>query len=341
MLKKWFIALFWTPFEIFCHWNPIIPVDLEVKTVCEGVQILYINNFVTKILSKISGGYDYAVLYIIDGELVFDTGYAWGARSISRYLKEAALCDSIHSIVNSHYHEDHCGNNKRISSICQGATAFAHPKDAPQIMYPSAFPWYRRFLFGPVQPHTVVDSPKRFHLNSGRELKVIETPGHTPGHICLYDPKEKILFAGDLFIDISVDSQLSEVNGSDWIESLQAVGKLDIQFLLDGHGVVLTGLDVQLKLNQKQKFLETMKRNVFEIVAKGPPKSLNALVKSVFSSPSLVNLVSMNEGWMSVLTSGDFSRSHLVRGFVDDAIQEISRNHIKESAPHRPQINKP
>lgn len=32
----------------------------------------------------------------------------------------------------------------------------------------------------------------------GEKLKVVETPGHTPGSICLYNQKEKILFCGDL-----------------------------------------------------------------------------------------------------------------------------------------------
>ena len=31
----------------------------------------------------------------------------------------------------------------------------------------------------------------------GRTLEVIETPGHTPGSLCLYDHKERLLFAGD------------------------------------------------------------------------------------------------------------------------------------------------
>ena len=31
----------------------------------------------------------------------------------------------------------------------------------------------------------------------GRRLRVIMTPGHTPGHICLYDPDAKVMFLGD------------------------------------------------------------------------------------------------------------------------------------------------
>ena len=31
----------------------------------------------------------------------------------------------------------------------------------------------------------------------GRRLRVIETPGHTPGHVCLYDRENKVMFLGD------------------------------------------------------------------------------------------------------------------------------------------------
>lgn len=35
-------------------------------------------------------------------------------------------------------------------------------------------------------------------------LKLIETPGHTPGHVCLYDPQEKTLLTGDTLFRESI-----------------------------------------------------------------------------------------------------------------------------------------
>jgi len=74
----------------------------------------------------------------------------------------------------------------------------------------------------------------------GYELKVVATPGHTPGHMCLYDEKKKILFCGDhilgtitpnICIEISSDNPLK-----DYIESLKKIDKLDVEVLLTAHG---------------------------------------------------------------------------------------------------------
>jgi len=322
LLKKWLVYIFWRPFELFCRWSPLVPIRLRIEEHSPGIQVVYLNNLVTKFLSKTSGGYSYAVLCIVDKELVFDTGYAWATKTLCRYIQAERLTESIRYIVNSHYHEDHCGTNHRLSEICTSAQVYAHRLEIPQMMYPSSFAWYRRFLFGPTDPHIVQTIPEHFVLSSGRKLQVIETPGHTPGHICLYDPQTKALFAGDLFIDVSVDSQLPEVNGSDWICSLQRVLELDIEILFDGHGVVLRGKEAREGLVQKLQFLEDLRARVQKVVAQNQPRTLNELVQEIFSADSIVNAISMNEGWMSVITSGDFSRSHVIRGFVNEALQQ-------------------
>ena len=42
------------------------------------------------------------------------------------------------------------------------------------------------------------------------------------------------------------------------------------------------------------------------------------MVAEISQDRDLVNLISMNEGWMNLITAGDFSRSNLVRSFVDE-----------------------
>ena len=63
--------------------------------------------------------------------------------------------------------------------------------------------------------------------------------GHTDGDVVVYLPKEKIIFAGDLvqgFTPFMGDSY-----PYDWIRTLREVEKLDFDYLLGGHGVVMRG----------------------------------------------------------------------------------------------------
>jgi len=70
-------------------------------------------------------------------------------------------------------------------------------------------------------------------------FKCIETPGHTLGHMCLYEPSQKIFVAGDhLLSDITPNIQLwsDERNPlEEYFESLDKVYKLDIELVLPGH----------------------------------------------------------------------------------------------------------
>ena len=70
-------------------------------------------------------------------------------------------------------------------------------------------------------------------------FKCVATPGHTMGHICLYEPAKKVLVAGDhILIDITPNIQCwSDTQNplKHYIESLDKVSKLDIDLVLPGH----------------------------------------------------------------------------------------------------------
>jgi len=53
------------------------------------------------------------------------------------------------------------------------------------------------------------------------------TPGHCPGHICLFEPEKKWVVSGDLYIAAYLDSQLRDAADRKWIASLEAVIKTE------------------------------------------------------------------------------------------------------------------
>src|SRR5207249_2552212 len=61
---------------------------------------------------------------------------------------------------------------------------------------------FRQFV-RPAAPALQLDGTELLELG-GRRLRVEWTPGHSPGHVCLYDAEARILFAGDqLLPDVS------------------------------------------------------------------------------------------------------------------------------------------
>jgi glyoxylase-like metal-dependent hydrolase (beta-lactamase superfamily II) len=85
-------------------------------------------------------------------------------------------------------------------------------------------------------------------ISVGRhELRVVWTPGHTAGHICLYDPVRDLILTGDHVLDPITPSvnymrpDLGNPLGS-FLISLRKVAELDVDFVLPAHGEPFHGL---------------------------------------------------------------------------------------------------
>jgi glyoxylase-like metal-dependent hydrolase (beta-lactamase superfamily II) len=77
---------------------------------------------------------------------------------------------------------------------------------------------------------------------NGLDLDIIHTPGHSPGSISLYWPQQKALFTGDLVFKEGVGrTDLPGGDGSQLKESIRGLVNLDVEWLLSGHGEVITG----------------------------------------------------------------------------------------------------
>lgn len=105
----------------------------------------------------------------------------------------------------------------------------------------------------PIRPYVVPTGPDKV-LKGGEtftvgsfEFEVINTPGHSPGHICLYEKTKKMLFSGDQVLleitpNISFHPQSGENPLKDFLDSLERLAGLDVNFVFPGHGPVFSGL---------------------------------------------------------------------------------------------------
>jgi glyoxylase-like metal-dependent hydrolase (beta-lactamase superfamily II) len=98
-------------------------------------------------------------------------------------------------------------------------------------------------------------------LNLGKEnklaLKILHTPGHSPGSISIYWQDNKVLISGDVIFYGSVGR--TDIPGGDGKllkQSIEKLSQLDIEYLLPGHstefGDIITGKD---KVEQNFAFI--------------------------------------------------------------------------------------
>lgn len=76
----------------------------------------------------------------------------------------------------------------------------------------------------------------------GLSFEVYHTPGHTPDSICLYHAEEKVLFSGDLVFREGIGrTDLPGGDGGQIKESIRRMAGLDLNWVLPGHGEVVSG----------------------------------------------------------------------------------------------------
>lgn len=312
-MKKLLLKIFWNPFERFSILYPIVPLKTEEVQINEHVTQLKISNVVTNAISTFGGGYDYATIYLINNKVLIDTGFTWAKRSLRSYILSRGLDRTLEVTVNTHSHEDHIGNNDVVERLTN-SVIYAHPRAIAQIRHPRTLPWYRSFMFGTNAPSDVKSAPASFTCDD-LVFDIIETPGHADDHICIYERTHGWLFSGDLYVAPDLDSQLQDVNGPKWIASLKKILELSPRCLFDGHGFMVEGeAEVQEVLYNKLRFLENLQAKIVSELT--TPKPLEEIVKNVFDDRNITNLISLNDGWLSLLTDSDFSRSNLVFSFV-------------------------
>jgi glyoxylase-like metal-dependent hydrolase (beta-lactamase superfamily II) len=106
----------------------------------------------------------------------------------------------------------------------------------------------------------------------GTKLRVIHTPGHSRGHICLYDMERKILFSGDHVLGsgtpyIGQWPDGSNGNMTDYIDSLKKLKELDIELILPSHGPVVKEpyrrIDetIERKMKREEAIIEALRKS--------------------------------------------------------------------------------
>ena len=110
------------------------------------------------------------------------------------------------------------------------------------------------FALGPLPPFRALANGVRIGSRLGA-WDVVETPGHAPSHVCLYQAERRILILGDLVSRVFApwyDYGYTADPVGELIASLDAVSKLDIAIGLPGHGRPIEDVADVIAMHQEE-----------------------------------------------------------------------------------------
>jgi glyoxylase-like metal-dependent hydrolase (beta-lactamase superfamily II) len=217
-----------------------------------------------------------------------------------------ATVGDVRGVIVTHFHPDHHGLAGRVRAD-SGAWVALHPADAEFFAdSPAAVDrmlrvneaWLRAAgadvdgdpeiadATGEVERRILMAAPDLHPLDGDRlpgtgRLTVVHTPGHTRGHVCLFDPDRRLLFGGDhLLPRISPNVGWHPMSGAnplaDFLSSLDRVARLDgeVDLVLPAHEWTFTGAAARAKeltehhghrLNEVRRLLAAGPRTAWDL----------------------------------------------------------------------------
>ena len=192
--------------------------------------------------------------FLVDDEelMLIDTGMPGNSFKITDYAEQTLKRkpQDIKAIIITHHHFDHVGSLDKMKEITRAKVA-VHVDDAAYIRgeKPHAGSAFSNFMVKllrivyrskTVEPDILL---KDDDVIGG--YQVIHTPGHTPGSICLYNPKNKAIFVGDNLRYtqgklMSPDMRLLP-EYEKYKESMKRISQLDVEVILTGHTKAVIG----------------------------------------------------------------------------------------------------
>ncbi|HEV7126801.1 MAG TPA: MBL fold metallo-hydrolase [Ktedonobacterales bacterium] len=188
-----------------------------------------------------------------DGLTVIDSGFMGSGPKIVAYIQKIGRQPAeVRRILLTHQHVDHVGGAAALARVT-GAAVLAHPLDAPAIAGNAApllpnnrlmAAVFRVFMLPRLDPvdvaRTVEDGETLPVLEEEGGLRVVATPGHTPGQIAFYLPSRRLLFAGDAYAHrgehVVPPVAMFTRDMAEARRSMATLARLEIAASLPGHG---------------------------------------------------------------------------------------------------------
>lgn len=177
---------------------------------------------------------------LVDKLIIIDSGLPGMDSIVIKYLRENNLLNKSETIiVITHAHIDHVGCLKKLKEDLKAKVA-CHVDEAVYIRGERSISRYR---YEPVNVEILLRNRDVIY----NRFRVIHTPGHTPGSICLYDTLTKSLFTGDLvyeengeLYEIPEQYSIDPVGNREQIRAILELG-FDFRNIMVSHGKPILG----------------------------------------------------------------------------------------------------
>ncbi len=216
--------------------------------------------------------------YLVYGKTItlIDTGVTGCEARIFDYIRSTGRSPSeITLIVLTHSHPDHIGAARAIQKAT-GCSIAAHSAERAWIEHVEIqnrerpVPGFATLVSGSVQVDHILADGDTIALDEigAWELQVIHTPGHSPGSVSLFMPKNGTLFSGDA-IPVTGDLPVYD----DALASMQSLGRLrelpGIRVLLSAWDEPGMGGDAYLQMDRAARYLQTIHEAVLASAGTG------------------------------------------------------------------------